>query len=32
MLKFFLILAIAASVLFTSAAFAQQLSMGEKPR
>jgi len=31
MLKFFLILAIAVSVLFTSAAFAQQLSIGEKP-
>jgi hypothetical protein len=32
MLRIFLILAISTSILFTSAAFGQQLSMGEKPR
>lgn len=31
MLKLFLILAVSASILFTSAAFGQQLTMGEKP-
>ena len=31
MLKFFLILAVSASILFTSVAFGQQFSIGEKP-